>query len=194
VQDSRPDIDEDDELSTLASLFVAADHLHRSLSFAAVTRTLRDVLIELIGARSWACFVADGTFPAPPERGRNQNEGARPKLRVCAGEGVALDEREFEVGKAITPLGHLVERTFLTGERYLATGDLREAPRAALPLQIEGRTIGALVVVEFFPQKDALTALDHKLFDLLSVHAASALLSASLHQRAAVRHASKPRA
>lgn len=157
----------EDELSTLASLFIAADHLHRSLSMQTVAGTLSDLLAQLVGARSWVCFmVEEGTRP--------------PALRTCASGGEAAVEREIVVGTAKTPLGRAVEATFVTGEMKLSDQVESGEPRAAVPLRIDDAIAGVILVVDLHPHKDRLTSLDRRLFELMSVHVAPALRAASL--------------
>src|SRR5271170_4885216 len=49
------------ELANLANLHVASYHLHSTLKLPLVVRHLRELLQQLVGARSYAIYVADDT-------------------------------------------------------------------------------------------------------------------------------------
>ena len=54
---------------------------------------------------------------------------------------------------------------------------------ACLPLTLDGRVTGAIVLFSLLPHKPGLRELDFELFDLLGTHAATALYCTSLHGR-----------
>ncbi len=156
----------EDELATLASLFIASDRLHRGRTVEEVTRTVKDLLGQLVGARSWACYLADETTSPPT-------------LRAFAGEPAALPDGAFSVGSAKTPRGRAVESVYVTGALRIAD-EGSEQPRAVVPLRVDDRMVGVIVVDELLPHKDGVTELDRRLFDLLSVHVVAALRGASV--------------
>ena len=55
-----------------------------------------------------------------------------------------------------------------------------ESPVAVIALATTEQAVGVIAIDELLVQKEGLTAVDHELFNLLSVHAATALLSGLL--------------
>jgi len=50
----------------------------------------------------------------------------------------------------------------------------------SIPLMVEGRAMGVIVIFRLLPQKAGLEPIDHELFALLSAHAGVALYNAEL--------------
>ena len=50
----------------------------------------------------------------------------------------------------------------------------------SIPLMVEGRAMGVIVIFRLLPQKSGLESIDHELFALLSAHAGVALYNAEL--------------
>jgi GAF domain len=74
------------------------------------------------------------------------------------------------------PLGRAIELGAAYVERGGAESWAAEAGvKACLPLRIDGRVTGAVVVFEWLAHKRQLDPLDHELFALLATHAAVAL-------------------
>lgn len=156
----------EDEIGALASLFVAVDNLHRCATVGDATRTLADLLGQLVGARTWAAYVVDEAV-SPPALGRFEGVG---------GEGL---DATVTVGAAKTPFAREVEATYVTGEGRSHLGVVA----ATLPLRLGPRTVGVVAVVDLLPHKAGLTEVDHRLFDLLATHFASAVFAAALTER-----------
>ena len=85
---------------------------------------------------------------------------------------VAVDLQDPVIGRAAS-----------TKERYVrdisGTG-----PVAVVPLATAESLVGAIVIDRLLVQKDALSPVDFELFNLLGVHAATALSSALLREQA----------
>jgi hypothetical protein len=62
-------------------------------------------------------------------------------------------------------------------ERDIAAG----LPLAAIPLMLNGGSVGVIVIYKLLSQKAGFSSVDHDLLGLLAAHAASALVSARLH-------------
>jgi GAF domain-containing protein len=58
------------------------------------------------------------------------------------------------------------------------------APAACIPLQIEDRPVGAIVVFDLFAQKPEFVTVDRELFKLLGAHAGAALVAAYMYTSA----------
>ncbi|HEU4403601.1 MAG TPA: GAF domain-containing protein [Candidatus Polarisedimenticolia bacterium] len=152
----------------LANLYVASYQLHATLSFPEVIDTVKEILINLIGAEAFAIFWLD-------ERARIL------KTEASQGMGSALaSELRFGAG----PLAKAAE----AGESYYAD-PLPEADRvdpahpiACIPLKIGERIIGVVAIYRLLAQKDGFLPIDFELFTLLAGHAATALFSSKLYQ------------
>lgn len=156
----------EDEFSNLANLFVASNQLHSSLSPRRVTRRIKEVLAQLVGAERYAVYLinAEGTQLVP-----------------IASEGVSGDE--------LPPLSVESERVshvMRTGSAFInedadpSEGTL-DNPPAMIPLRIDDETIGVITIFATLSQKKSFAHIDFELFKLLGQHAAAALVSASLH-------------
>jgi hypothetical protein len=157
------------DLESFASLYVASFQLHLSLRLRTVVRRIKELLQQLVGARAAALYLAD--------------EGGR-RLIPVASEGIDLASvavvslHEGAVGDAASAI---IERTFLTGVPHIVEGDVTSEPAACIPLRIEERPVGAIVVFGLFAQKAQFVTLDRELFKLLGAHAGAALVAAYMY-------------
>jgi GAF domain-containing protein len=129
-----------------------------------VLKIVVEIVINLVGAERFAIYVAD-------ERTR--------QLQPVASEGDGLSAFPVvSIGEG--PVGSAVA----TGETWC--GD-PEAPRGpseplvSIPLRLEDRPIGAIVIHSLLQQKGGFSPLDHELFTLLAGHAATAIFAAQLY-------------
>ncbi len=157
------------EIANLANLFVASNQIHSSLSPRGVTRRIKEVLAQLIGAERYCMYLVNP-------------EGS--ELVPIASEGVP--------GKDLLPVrvaGTRIGQAFQTG-RAVIDGELDpshgsiDTPPAVLPLAIEDRVVGVIAIFSTLTQKTRFDAVDFELFKLLGQHAAAALVSASLFAQA----------
>ena len=51
----------------------------------------------------------------------------------------------------------------------------------SIPLGVDGRPVGAIVIYKLLQQKDGFSALDNELFTLLAGHAATAIFASRLY-------------
>ena len=153
------------ENNNLANLFVASQQLHSSLELGELARVLLEILLNFVGAKTFAIQLVD------EERG---------VLRTFAAEGVdraAVPQRRLD-DPAIAP--------WLGGNVLVPTGPLRarpvtDAPAVCVPIELGGKVVGLISVWELLSQKTELAELDFELFKLLGDHAGTALQSARLH-------------
>jgi nitrate/nitrite-specific signal transduction histidine kinase len=152
----------------LANLYVASYQLHATLNFSEVLDTVREILINLIGAERFAIFWVD------------EKEG-RLRRELSQGLGSSLP-------KTVRPQdGPLREAT--QGQSYYADPLPPQAdvdanrPIACIPLKIGSRVIGVVAIYRLLEQKGRFEPLDFELFTLLAGHAATALFSSKLYQR-----------
>jgi hypothetical protein len=152
------------EFANLANLFVASNQLHSSLSPRGVTRRIKEVLAQLVGAERYCMYLsnADSTELVP-----------------IAHEGVA--------GSALTPvriadseLGRALVKGAASVSDLDPTAGTVERPAAIIPLSVDEKTVGVIAIFSTLAQKKRFDTVDFELFKLLGQHAAAALVSASL--------------
>jgi len=157
------------EFANLANLFVASNQIHASMSPRGVTRRIKEVLAQLVGAESYAMYMVD-----------NQNE----ELVPIASEGVPA-ERLVSVGTRGTRLGDVAHSGSAVVDEEVDSSVLNfEEPPAIVPLAIDDRVVGVIAIFSTLGQKTRFDTTDFELFKLLGQHAAAALVSASLFAKA----------
>jgi hypothetical protein len=166
------------ELESFANLYVASFQLHQSLRLRTVVRHIRELLVQLVGARSLAVYFVD-------EEGRRlapiASEGVDVETlpTLALGDGAAGESTEPL--EPLDPVSAVIERAFLTGVAHVAEGDVASRPVACLPMKVEDRTVGAIVVYDLLAQKPALVTVDRELFKLLGAHAGATIFAAYLY-------------
>jgi hypothetical protein len=155
----------EEEHNNLANLYIASFQLHATTTFRDVVQVLHEIVINLVGAARFTLYFLD----VPTQ-----------KLHPIAGEGHDF-ATQAPIALGAGPVGAAAEKRL----RALAAapGD----PVAIVPLATAEHIVGALVINELLVQKPQLTAVDHELFNLLSVHAATALLSGLLRDAVGTR-------
>jgi GAF domain-containing protein len=164
-------VEVENDLADLANLYVAGDQLHSTLDLARVTAHIKELLEQLVGARSHAVYFLD----------EQKNE-----LVAIAARGVDRDRLAPVPVRASEPPeagARSIEQAFLTKSAVFETNaddTGLERPAACVPLVLDGRAVGVIVVFSLLAQKTSLTPLDHELFRMLGAHAATALTGALL--------------
>jgi hypothetical protein len=159
-------VEVEEENNNLANLYVASYQLHSTLNVAEVVKIIIEIVINLVGAQSFAVYVHDektGLLEAVASEG--EDVAVFPSMPL--GEGI--------VGKAVA-----TGTTAVSGE---GTSRDFSRPIVAIPLRVNDRPIGAIAIFELLTQKDGLSPLDHELFTLLAGHAATAIFAAQLHSQ-----------
>jgi K+-sensing histidine kinase KdpD len=153
--------------ANLANLYVASYQLHGTLSRTSVLEAMQEIIVNLVGSEDFAICEID-----------------EPALNVLA--SVGLDPSDVQWS---TP--H-VREAVVSGEAHIGTPGTNASgePLVCLPLKLDGKVIGIIVIFRLLSHKSQLEALDHELFDLLATHAATALYCTSLHERRIARLAS----
>jgi hypothetical protein len=157
------------ELESFANLYVASFQLHGSLRLRTTVRHVKELLNQLVGARSLAIYFAD-------EEARRLVPIACEGVELASVPTVALHD-----GAAHDTAGALVERTFLTGVPHVAEGEITSSPAACIPLHIEDRAVGVIVVHALLAQKPQFVTVDRELFKLLGAHAGAAIVAAYVY-------------
>ena len=90
--------------------------------------------------------------------------------------------------RGLTAVGGALDRIARAGELFVVGEGVARVPEipdltACVPLKLDGRVTGAIVVFRLLAHKPALQRVDHEVFELLATHVATALYCASLHVR-----------
>lgn len=157
----------EEQMANMASLYIAVNSLHAALDRTSVLSSVQDVVTTLIGSEEMAIFEVD------PEHRRLKllaSQGIEPGQyqEVYLGDGL--------IGSAAMSGTPLIRPEGGSGERQ---GD--DAITACIPMRIGQRVLGVIAVFRLLPHKGGLNAVDLDLLDLLSTHAAVALLFARLY-------------
>src|SRR5262245_50338800 len=140
------------ELANLANLYVATSQLHGAHSVRSVLRNVKELLAQFVGAGGFAVYLA-------------ADDGA--ELVAIASEGVPT----AEVARVPADQGS-IGRAFASGEvvcshrKDLSRVELSD-PAAAVPLALDGRTVGVIAIFTLLPQKTELENVDAEMFKLL---------------------------
>ncbi len=157
------------ELSDIASLYVASRQLHSTMNVRGVLRQLKEMLGQLIGAKSFAIYLVSDD---------------QAQLIPIAWEGTpAQGPERMSIGQG--PVGS----TFLHGVASINEDcDTSKCdamyPAACIPMRVEQRTVGVVAIWSTFEQKSRFEPVDYEFFKLLASHAAPALVSARLFAQA----------
>jgi transcriptional regulator with GAF, ATPase, and Fis domain len=165
-------IEVEEQNNNLANLYVASYQLHSTLDFREVIQIVQEIVINLIGAESFAILLLD----------EKTNE-----LKTIASEGEdvmpGIETISTRLGDGV--LGSVAK----TGESYYINQDMEggkitlDKPLAAVPLKIKEHVIGLVVIYKLLQQKDSFSAVDYELFSLLAAHAATAIFSSKLYSQ-----------
>jgi nitrate/nitrite-specific signal transduction histidine kinase len=165
-QFARRYVEIEEENNNLANLYVASYQLHSTLDPSEVLKVILEIVINLIGAEYFCVYVCD-----------EQSDVLRP----VAAEGGGIDGfPEVRLGEG--PVGESV----VSGEVMSSEGsDLAPMeggqPVVCIPLRVEDKPVGAIVIHRLLSQKDGFSALDQELFTLLAGHAATAIFASRLY-------------
>lgn len=162
----------EEQNNSLANLYVATYQLHSTLDFKEVLEIVKEIIINLVGAESFAILLLD----------EKTNE-----LRSIAFEGEdvvpGIEKVSLRIGEGL--LGNVAE----SGQSYYVIDDVHagqdsvERPIAAVPLKIKEHVIGLIAIYKLLQQKTSFTAVDYELFALLAAHAATAIFSSKLYSQ-----------
>ena len=151
----------------LTNLYVVSQQLHATFDLEEVKQIINDILVEMVGAEEFGLLLLDGS---------------KRKLRVLTGEGI----RE-RLPKDSLPMGEgIIGDVAATGESFYFEPKSEieveaHLPLATLPMQLNGTTVGVVVIYKLLSHKNVFSPIDHQILELVAAHAASALVSARLH-------------
>jgi hypothetical protein len=148
--------------SNLANLYVASYQLHASVERETVLSTILEIVINLIGSEQVAVYERNG--------------GA--EFRLASSFGVDADRLlSFIPGQGA--IGRRLAGGEIFADDEVAGGEQKLT--ACIPLKVGDHSVGAILIFSLLEHKPSLQAVDHELFELLAVHASTALYCASLH-------------
>jgi hypothetical protein len=141
--------------ANLSTLYAAGYALHACFRRDAVLAAIQEIVINLLGSEEFAIVRADERLSLLA------SFGLRP------GTLVGLTRDSGIIGRAFT------EGSPLALPHGMPTDVTRV--RVCIPLSLDGRVVGFVLIFSFLPQKDDLSALDHELFSLVGNQAGAAL-------------------
>jgi TolA-binding protein len=157
------------EFANMANLFVASNQLHSSMSPRRVTRRIKEVLAQLVGAERYCMYLA-----APGGQ----------QLVPIASEGVGShDLKPLNIDDSRIGEAYRTNAAEFDEKADPSQGSV-EVPAVVIPLSIDEKVVGVIAVFSTLSQKTSFSTIDFELFKLLGQHAAAALVSASLYVRA----------
>jgi transcriptional regulator with GAF, ATPase, and Fis domain len=165
-------IEIEEQNNNLANLYVASYQLHSTLDFREVIQIVQEIIINLVGAESFAILLLDektNELKTIASEGQDEMPGM-PSISVRLGDGI---------------IGTVAK----TGESYYVNQDIEggkvtlDKPLAAVPLKIKEHVIGLVAIYKLLQQKDSFSAVDYELFSLLAAHAATAIFSSKLYSQ-----------
>jgi len=155
----------EDELASLANLYVATSQLHSSANVRHVLRNIKELLAQLLGAARFGVYLASDD---------------KKELIAVASEGQSFaDIATLPVDEGQVARVYTTGKMFYDSDNDVSKGTV-ERPAAAVPLVIDGQPIGVIAIFGTLPQKTAFDDQDSELFRLLGTQAALALVSARL--------------
>ena len=150
----------------LANLYVATHRLHATLDRDEVVAVIQEIVINLIGSEELAIFEIEHD----PSR-----------ATAIGAMGVEPDRLE-RLALSIAMGVNVVGKHAQAGEQYvkeepneIELSEDESGLTACVPLMLEGKVTGAIVLFNLLGQKPELEPVDLQLFDLLASHAATAL-------------------
>ncbi|MDT8395456.1 MAG: GAF domain-containing protein [bacterium] len=159
-------VDVEEQNNNLANLYVASYQLHSTLDYQEVLQIILEIIINLIGAETFAIYLLDEKLQM---------------LNPEASEGVPVSEiPAVKFGEGV------IGNTAKTNESYFnenPSSDLKVLlldPLVCIPLTIKDDVIGVITLFNLLQQKESFAPVDFELFTLLAGHAATAIFSSKL--------------
>jgi len=146
--------------TNLANLYVATYQLHGTLDRSAVLEAVQEIVVNLIGSEDFAIL----------ERDPSTNE-----FVTAASVG--------PLGREVSAADPMVRNVVKTGTAYISGTPVSDPTPACIPLNLDGETVGVIVIRRLLPHKTAFEPLDDELFGLLASHAATALYCSTIRSR-----------
>jgi hypothetical protein len=153
---------------TFMNLFVSSCQLHSTLDEESILLSIQEIVLHMVGAEVFSIWMV------------NQTTG---DFEIIA----ATDEGDYFKGKFPAIDENTISKLAAGQASYFSYDgkqpeEIGEA-LACIPLIMEGRTIGAIIIYKLLVQKSGFTSLDHEILDLLTNQAVTCLVGARLYSR-----------
>ncbi len=158
-------VDAERQRGRLMNLYVATYQLHATLDLDEVKSTIAEIVRELLGAERFVLLL---------------REGETVECEVALARGLDGEQGSPFAGRHYRGGDPAVDRTLADGVLRMDP-DEGSASLAAVPLRVQGMTVGVIVILKLFDHKPSLDTDDRDLLDLLAAHAASALVAARIY-------------
>jgi GAF domain-containing protein len=157
----------EEENNNLANLYVASYQLHSTLDPSEVLKVIVEIVINLIGAELFCVYVCE-------ENGLTLEPVASEGSPVASFPPLSLESGA--IGQSVS------SGDVMTGDpSAVAQEGEKGEPVVCIPLRVEDRPVGAIVIHRLLQQKDGFSPLDHELFTLMAGHAATAIFASRLY-------------
>lgn len=155
------------ENNNLANLYVASYQLHSTLDFQEVLNIITEIIINLIGAQRFGIMLHDEKKGLlKPVKLEGLSSDFLPVVKL--GEGI--------IG-SVAKSGEIYYREIMDDEPKIDPNE----PMVCVPMKIQEKLVGVIVVYGLLPQKQKLVRVDYELFSLLAQHSATAIFGATLY-------------
>lgn len=154
-----------DENNNLLKLHVASHRLHSTLFIGEVLDVVSEILLNLVGASTYAIFF------------HQERESALVPVLTKGLEDAAA--RRVPIRTGIIGNATLRNEIFVAQPPAAAEASL-ESPLAVIPLRFRERILGTIAIFQLLPHKPFFNSADDALFDLIATQAATAIHSAKL--------------
>ena len=159
----------EEENNNLANLYVASYQLHSTLDPSEVLKVIVEIVINLIGAELFCVYVCEEEVGMlKPVASEGSPVSSFPPIPLDSG-AVGDAVQSGDVFTSDPNLEH--------GEGADAIGE----PVVCIPLRVDEKPVGAIVIHRLLQQKDGFSPLDHELFTLMAGHAATAIFASQLY-------------
>jgi nitrate/nitrite-specific signal transduction histidine kinase len=151
----------------LMRLYVATYQLHATLDPKEVLGNISEIVVNLVGADRFVLILTDpagGPGAIVSRHGFDEELSDRSLIRFAG--------RTYGGGDP------LVDGALVDGRLCLGGEGTGSPVIAAVPLNVNGRTVGALTLLRLLGHRRDLEPDDREMLDLLAAHAASALFAA----------------
>jgi K+-sensing histidine kinase KdpD len=157
----------EEQMANMASLYIAVNSLHAALDRTAVLASVQDVVTTLIGSEEMAIFEVD----------RDHR-----RLSLLASQGIDAGRyQDVTLGNGLIGTSASTGEAVIRKEGGSTERDGDDAITACVPMKIGQRVLGVIAIFRLLPHKGELISVDLDLLDLLSTHAAVALLFTRLY-------------
>jgi uncharacterized coiled-coil protein SlyX len=154
------------QVGRLMNLYVATYQLHATLDPEEVRATIAEIAVNLLGAERFVLLFW-----------KTDRTGG---CEVGLSHGMDEDRSGLYAQGVYTGGDPAVDATLADGALRIAPLEGSEA-LACVPLNVQGSTVGALVILKLFAHKAMLQPEDRELLDLIAAHVASALFAARVY-------------